>query len=453
MSSTGKASARRVRRNWLEATLRRNSNCQYLKALGSPLTEADYLRRTPIVGHNELDSYIAKLGFGECDVLFNGAPVAFERTGGSTGGSKLIPYSREGLLDFQRALAPWFFQVIEQHKISGSVYFSTSPAARASERFGGLSVGLPDGAYLGDEAGAWLMQRAAVPPRIANITEIHAWRQATLDHLRMARNLELISVWSPTFLLSLFDGITNTGNQWPHLKVISCWASGSAQRYLGEVARMFPHAIIEPKGLLATEGVVTVPDREGAPRLTRYGYYEFRQEGCCYDASELTEGNEYEVIVTTASGLYRYASGDRIRCERSCPDGDPIVEFIGRDSLSSDLVGEKLTDAFVGTCLNGATGFAMLVPRVDPAGYVLISDGNIPNEFAHALDERLCQNPQYYYARRMNQITPVSLLSCSRPLEIYESVMRHRGTRVGDIKPAALRGEGFWLQLFMERTH
>lgn len=450
MSTKSLPSARMARRNWLEAMLLRNSRCRYLQALGRPLSETDFLRRVPIVGYEDLVSQIAKLEAGECDVLFDGVPVAYERTGGSTGGSKIIPFSREGLLDFQRALVPWLRHTIERHNVGGAVYFSTSPAARAPERFGGLCVGLPDGAYLGDETGKWLMQRTAVPPHVANLTDIHAWRQTTLDYLRAAGNLELISVWSPTFLLSLFSDIENARDLWPELKVISCWASGAATQYLGAVAKLFPHAIIEPKGLLATEGVVTVPDREIRPRLSRYGYYEFRQEARCFDACELVEGGEYEVILTTASGFYRYTTGDRIRCERACRDGDPILEFIGRDSLSSDLAGEKLTDTFVGKCLNGVTGFAMLVPRTSPAGYVLVYDGRIPNGFAQELDEKLCQNPQYDYARRMNQIAPVSLLNCKAPLERYERVMLNRGTRIGDIKPAALRGEEFWLKLFME---
>ena len=57
----------------------------------------------------------------------------------------------------------------------------------------------------------------------------------------------------------------------------------------------------------------------------RHGYFEFWQQGQCHAASELSVGGEYEVILTTASGLYRYASGDRVRCEQSCVQGDPIL--------------------------------------------------------------------------------------------------------------------------------
>ena len=445
------SNARDQRRTWLETMLQRNSRCRYLRTFGCPRTEADYLQHVPIVDYEDLLPLITELSNGEGDVLFNGKPAAYERTGGSSGGSKLIPYSQDGLLDFQHELAPWLFHTIRRHGISGSVYFSISPVARRHENLCGLGVGLPDGAYLGAEAGAWLSQRNAVPAGVAEISDIDTWRKTTLNHLKAADNLELISVWSPTFLLRLFDGIADTRTHWPNLKVISCWASGSAKRYLGDVTKMFPHVIVEPKGLLSTEAIITVPDIEGRPRLAQHGYFEFRQAGRCYDASELVEKEEYEVILSTASGLYRYASGDRVRCEEHSSHGNAVLEFVGRNSMTSDLVGEKLTEDFVSKCLENTPGFAMLVPRMAPAGYVLVSDDKLAESYVHELDARLRQNPQYNYARRLGQLEPVSLLTCRNSHEVVEQVMYKRGTRLGDIKPTSLRSEEFWLPLFKER--
>ena len=447
----GRYRTRERRREWLETMLRRNAGCRYLRNFGSPRTEAEYVRQVPITSYEDLSPYITDLENCDSNVLFDGSPVAFERTGGSCGGSKLIPYSRDGLHDFQRILSPWLRRTIERYQISGAVYFSTSPVARTPESIGGLSVGLSDDAYLGKEAGMWLQEKSVVPASVAETSDIEAWRQRTLDHLKAAGNLELISVWSPTFLLRLLDGISNTEGYWPNLKVISCWASGSARRHLEKVIRLFPQAIIEPKGLLSTEGIITVPDADGNPRLARHGYFEFRQQGQRHAASELSVGGEYEVILTTASGLYRYASGDRVRCEQSCVQGDPILEFIGRDSMTSDLVGEKLTEAFVSKCLNGFSGFAMLVPCFEPAGYVLVCDSSPTTEHIQEFENRLRLNPQYNYARRLGQLGPVSLLTCRNPHEVVEQVMYKRGTRLGDIKPTSLRSEEFWLPLFKER--
>ncbi len=46
---------------------------------------------------------------------------------------------------------------------------------------------------------------------------------------------------------------------WPNLKVLSCWADGWSAHSLPALAERFPQAAIQPKGLLATEGVVSIP--------------------------------------------------------------------------------------------------------------------------------------------------------------------------------------------------
>lgn len=435
---------------WLTAMLQRNAGCAYLRRFGSPCSEDEFRRQVPIVSYEDLKPYIERICAEETNVLFDGAPVAFERTGGSSGGRKLIPYSAAGLKDFQDNLVPWLSHTIRRHRLSGSAYFAISPVARQAERIAGLPVGLPDGAYLGEAAGSLLLQRSAVPLAVAGIEDIAEWRKATLEHLKRANDLELISVWSPTFLLELCEGIGDTRQYWPELKLISCWASGPAQRYLGEITRRFPQACIEPKGLLSTEAVVTVPDEYTRPRLVQHGYCEFRQENTCFAASELVRDNEYEVILTSASGLYRYASGDRVRCAEASPAGLPVLEFIGRDALSCDLVGEKLTEAFVGQCLGELEGFATLIPDVNKPGYVLISEQALSPAWLEACENRLCHNPQYDYARQLGQLRPLRQLVCRRPFAVIERVISASGVRLGDIKPTALRPDDFWLPIFEE---
>lgn len=438
---------------WLTEMLKRNTGCTYLRGLGSPRTEDEFRSMVPIITYENLKPYIERLRENEPDVLFDGMPVACERTGGSNGGRKLIPYSSAGLRDFQRNLVPWLAHTARRHCLSGSAYFAISPVARKAEFFGSLPVGLPDGAYLGEEVGSVLMQRTAVPFEVAGIEDIDQWREVTLNHLRAARDLELISVWSPTFLLRLCDQIGDTIQLWPDLKIISCWASGPAKHYVDELTRLFPHATIEPKGLLSTEAVVTTPDEDVQPRLVPQGYFEFRQENTCFAASDLVAGGEYEVILTTASGLYRYASGDRVRCDEPDQGGRPVLEFIGRDSLSCDLVGEKLTEAFVGHCLGKLEGFATLVPDVRNPGYVLICEQAHSLAWLNAFETRLRHNPQYDYAWRLGQLKPLRQLVCRRPFDVIERVMKTNGVRLGDIKPTALRADDFWLPMFEEQNN
>src|SRR5258706_15424051 len=108
---------------WLEPMLARNARTAYLSAYGSPRSMDDFRERVPIVSYEELTPWLDRVCNGESDILFAGFPIAFERTGGSTGAAKLIPYSAEGLRDFQSAVVPWLSGVGNKHGFTGPAYF------------------------------------------------------------------------------------------------------------------------------------------------------------------------------------------------------------------------------------------------------------------------------------------------------------------------------------------
>jgi len=376
--------------DWLRSMLARNAHCAYLR--GRSFDEL------PIVTYDDLLPWLERVWDGEPDVLFDGRPVAYERTSGSSGASKLIPYSAEGLRDIQRAIEPW----LARHPVTGSVYMSISPATRPAESVGGIPVGLPDSAYVS--------VRSAVPPEVGSITDVAQWRAETLRYLKAARDLEIISVWSPTFLLRLLDDIDDPVRTWPRLKLVSCWASAASKPYAEELAARLPHARIEPKGLMSTECIVTIPDENGRPALNPHGTFEL----------ERVDHDTYEVIATTANGLYRYRTGDLVRSD---------FEFAGRAGVVSDLVGEKLTEPFVARCLRDVAGF--LAP--DGNGYRLVTE--VPVDVVE-IERRLCENPQYAYARRLGQLAPLRLTRGS--WDAHAAAQMERGARLGDVKPIVI---------------
>ena len=117
-------------RPWLEALLARNAHTRYLSRHGSPRTRESFRARVPVVSHEDLLPYLESIQSGRQDVLFAGRPVAYERTAGSLGGAKLIPYSPEGLEDFRRALLPWLTESARRFGVTGRAYLSISPATR-----------------------------------------------------------------------------------------------------------------------------------------------------------------------------------------------------------------------------------------------------------------------------------------------------------------------------------
>ena len=225
--------------------------------------------------------------------------------------------------------------------------------------------------------------------------------------------------------------------------MLSCWASGASQPFAAALAARLPQAQLQPKGLLSTECVVTVPEENDRPVLTAHGFFEFERNGRLHLADELSRGSVYEVVVTTASGLYRYRTGDLVRCDGSGGSDLPILEFVGRGAFSCDLVGEKLAEPFVARCLEQVAGFRFLAPEPDGSGYLLAAEAAAEVD-AEAIEWRLCDNPQYAHARKLGQLKPLRVLKVDNLFDRYVQLQLDQGVRLADVKPVALRSERSW---------
>jgi GH3 auxin-responsive promoter len=400
-------------------------------------------------------------------------------------------------------LLPWLDDLFIHHPklANGRFYWAISPACRVPRTTtGNIPVGLPgDAAYFGSRTGSAVASALAVPEEVGKITDVDQWRAATLLHLLACENLTLISVWSPTFLSELLRHACNNRQElaeaiahggetakktsfsahqrsqraqliesslgksnpdyqviWPELQVISCWDQAAAARHANVLREQFPNVLIQGKGLLATEGVVTIPlDGFDYPVLAlESGFFEFRDvNGKIFLADQLLKDAEYQLIMTTSSGLYRYAIGDEVRV-RGFAMKTPMLEFIGRNNTTSDLCGEKLSDTFVMNKLNKlAQPFAMLAPDTaqdaDICRYVLLLDqiGKTETEawqLADVLEQSLLDNPQYAYARQIEQMAPVMPILCDCPLETWLKSRLACGQRLGDIKVPALLTTTQW---------
>jgi hypothetical protein len=460
----------------------------------------DYCDRVPIHRYDDLAPYIQRMAWGEPGVLCSEAVVAFEQTGGSTRGVKRIPYTAAGLAAFQRSIFPWIGDLLQakpQIK-TGRTYWAISPVTRQfTTTEGGIGMGMvSDAAYFGKDLERCIVELLAVPVEFARIPDIEEWRYLTALFLLAAEDLSLISVWSPTFLCqlveemqgkcdriiqdittgkitpyatlapnperakliqtSISDTTIDTQRLWPRLCTISCWTDAAAKAFISRLQALFPHAWIQGKGLLATEGVVSLP-LVGYPSpvlAVESGFYEFldgnEHPRLCH---QLVEGDVYRVVMTTHSGLYRYELGDRVRV-RGWKSQTPLLEFVGRGGLVSDLCGEKLTEEFVLAQLGERRGFTMLAPSLQSKPhYVLFLDATeykqvTASALASQLDEALGANPQYRYARQLGQLGELVAYRVENPMASYINYALERGQRLGDIKPPVLSGDTDWERRF-----
>ena len=435
----------------LRQIVERNRETEFGRAHGFGKIRSidDYRLQVPLHDYEDFRPAIERMMAGAAGVLVADDVRLFEATGGSSGGCKYLPFTGSFLQAMRRALLAWLDDLVSSRPgiAAGKAYWAISPAARQAARTaGGIPIGINnDAEYFGHDLASSIVETLAVPASVASNRSFDAWRSETLGHLAACDDLSFISVWSPTFLLQLLDAAPKP-LEWPMLDTISCWTSASSERYAAELARRLPGARIQGKGLLATEGIVTVPlDAACAPVLAvDSGFYEFESDdGDVLLPRELETGRSYGVIMTTDAGLYRYRLGDQVRV---CGwfEQAPCLEFIGRQVAASDLCGEKLTETFVDAALRDLPGFAFLAPLTRPRpAYLLMLDLAMVSPgrataIAEAADARLMQNPQYRYARDIGQLPRLEARCIEDPIGVYKNVCMLAGQRLGDIKPVAL---------------
>ena len=441
----------------------------------------------PVRSYDELRPWVDRAAAGEPAVLTADPVVAFEETGGSTSGRKLIPYNAPALRAFRTAVLAWLADLARTRPcaVAGRVYAAVSPAGRAPRRTsGGIPIGLAsEGAYLGPDLVAAFAAIQAVPPDVGGISDPDAWRFATLLHLLAAKDLCFVSVWSPTFLTGLIEALPplagslvkalhdgtqsrgavapnpsrarlveraaarcpiDTALLWPRLDTISAWADGSSRTYARRLAAIFPTVHLQPKGLLATETPVTIPWAGSpcpAPALTSCVLEFITDAGDALLCDELRAGDVYRVVVTTPGGLFRYDLGDRVRCH-DMAGGLARLAFVGRAGIGSDLVGEKLTEEFVAEVLGTLDCPACLLPCPLPTPhYELRVDTSNPAHLASAreqVDVGLAANPQYAHARALGQLGALTVRGAPGLTDHLLAAALSRGRRAGDVKPAVL---------------
>ena len=527
-----------TQRRLLTRLLRRNADTVYGRryGFGRLRSVAEYQARVPLSTYDDYREAIERIGAGERRVLTQDPVLLLELTSGSTAPTKHIPYTAALKAEFGRAIAPWIVDLYRHDRrlLVGQAYWSVTPVTRRDEHTpGGIPVGFEeDSQYFGRLQGALIRSILAVPPLVRLIDDMEAFRYVTLLFLLRSRSLALISVWSPTFLTLLvgrlpawwprlagdiargtisppaslapalrarlsamlrpdrhraaeiraaFEAGGDPGavhaRLWPCLRLISCWTDAHAALYVPEIARLFPQARLQGKGLLATEGIVSFPltGQAGAALAIRSHFFEFlpadsrRGEVTASPpllAHQLDPGGCYAVVITTGGGLYRYQLHDLIQVAGHL-GACPLLRFLGKASHISDRFGEKVTEHHVRQALDDllvryavSPAFAMVACETEAGryAYTLFVEANGQPDatlraLGVALEAALGENYHYRYCRELGQLDALRVFRVDDgALETYLSVCQAHGQRAGDIKPVALHRHDGWSRAFRGRT-
>jgi hypothetical protein len=212
---------------------------------------------------------------------------------------------------------------------------------------------------------------------------------------------------------------------WPQVQLVSCWTNAWAAPRIPFIQSALKNFSIQGKGLLSTEGAVTIPIM--GMHLPAYfsHFFEFIDMDTQQIKllSELEIDKTYEVIITTGSGLYRYKLNDLVKVS-SFFNQLPNLAFMGKSNIVSDLVGEKLSELSVSIVLNNIRGEFNLASDVfflspciaeNTSFYALYTDDEtISPTIIERIDEELHKVFYYAQARGLNQLRKPRIYYLSR---------------------------------------
>ncbi len=438
---------------------------EYGKKIG--IKSIEEWKQIPIIQYHDIEDIIPQKG-NQISFLTPEKILFYEKTSGSRAAAKLIPYTKSLRHSFNQMFCVWANDLITNAcKFStGKIYFCISPQLSHSSH----ETIQNDSEYLDEWLRLILSPFLVSLPKIKQIRNADEFKYELAKALIIAEKLEIISIWSPTFLEVILDYIQTNRIQlatdlkkrissqrqrillsetfspqdlWKNLKLISCWDSANAADKADYLRLKFPNVLVQGKGLLATEAPMTIPliAANGYVPVLDEVFFEFA------DASEnihllheLEIDETYEIIISQKGGLYRYQIGDRIRVTHFYKK-TPCLEFIGRTEEISDLVGEKLNSEFVRDILEllplGNCSFKSLVPVKYPQAHYLLllsnPDIDIQN-IAEQLDRELQRSRHYQYARLLGQLQVPKVLASANIPEIISHYKISSGKKWGDIK-------------------
>jgi len=493
--ANGLSDPRAAQRTRLHAILDAAGDCGFSndhRLAGVRSVEA-FRERVPVRSWDELHPWRSRTEAGEQGVLTRDPVLRLAPTSGSTAALKLVPTGKALIGEFRAALDPWISDLFRSDPLlaGGCSYWAISPpGAFAREARAGFPIGFGDDtAYFGSLARLAAAVQA-VPNGVAAVDDPVEFRDRTLAHLLCRPDLRLVSVWHPSFLELLLDHLalrwehlleqveraidgsagsvarrlrrraerlTMLGPDpkalWPMLRLVSLWSDAGSAAPASALGRRLPGVVLQPKGLVATEGIASIPYEGMHPLAITSHFLEFLDEdGRIREAHELRVGGRYEVVLTTSGGLWRLRTGDLVEVDGRLL-ATPSIRFLGRVGGVVDLRGEKLHEIHVGECLRALDGllepgaWRMLAPSPGGDGYCLWVDRSELDQSAllDLLEMSLSRNPHYALARRLGQLRPPSLFAVApgargRLLE----VMASEGRNAGAVKVPELVGASEW---------
>lgn len=326
------------------------------KTMRSP---ADFFARVPVSDYEALKPYIERMMFGERDVLWPGAVRWFSKSSGTTSDkSKFIPVS-DANLSACHIKGSWDTMTLfyREHPnarqfecktlvMGGSLTnFDENPSVMRGDVSAIMTYNMP-----------WVGRPFFTPDFETALLSDFEEKLERMAQI-VSRESRLVAVGGvPTWMVVLFRRVLEiTGKNhllevWPELQV--CIHGGvSFEPYREQFRQFFPSDQVYYQEIYnASEGYFAVQDRlseQGMLLLLQNGvYYEFmameewdKPNPKTLTLKDVQLDEDYAIIISTNSGLWRYKIGDTVRFTTLHPFR---IKVTGRTQAFINVFGEEL---------------------------------------------------------------------------------------------------------------
>jgi hypothetical protein len=352
-----------IQRKTLRRLVRKASGTSWGKQYGydSIRSYADYAERVPVNNHSSIKPYVMRMLGGEPDVLWPGKIRYFAKTSGTTcDAAKFIPVSRQGLkhchLMGGKDVTASF---LDTHRQShAGLGYSLVLAGTCSPVKPGSRIMTGDISAIMSRAipGFFRTMLHLIPPA-GMLRRIHNFkdREQIIPPFILRKRLVSFSGlpgWNLRLLQKTvqMEGKQNAEQIWPHMEMFA-HGGCSLFPYKPVIEKLFPSGnLVCIENYNASEGFFGVQTDSNDPSmmlmLDYQVFYEFipmkeygRGDARVLPLWEVETDQDYAIIISTSSGLWRYEIGDVIRFVRKAPYK---FVFVGRTALELNICYEKL---------------------------------------------------------------------------------------------------------------
>ena len=336
----------------------------------------DFTRRVPLSSWDDYEAYTERMKNGEGNILFNGQAVFFTLSSGTTSSRcKYIPDSEMSVV--MRKLIGRMRQIqyfMAEPTLLGGRIMPLVSMSETETTSAGIRCGFASGLTFSQSEAKdmiafpmsvfgiqdsmerdYQMMVAAISHRnVYVLAGNNASRMTALARMAQERRDDIIrdiAAKDPVRAEELKALETFTpATYWPDLKLGLFWLSASVGKTVEELLPYLPKTIkLMDVGYGSSEAKFNIPLKPGESSgalSTATAFYEFIPEGGGEPvmAHQTEVGKNYELVVTTWGGLYRYEMKDVVR-DTGFVGNTPMIEYQYKSIEVLNMVDEKIPAA------------------------------------------------------------------------------------------------------------